>query len=113
MTDRNVIYPDGSTIFWKDFIAFIVNNDDSNIRDMGALLNRELLATDEKGEQHLIRTLSFLARSIIKLQSLGALQYDFITTAGNSSPTYIDRFHLTFFGQKILEYIDVESVSDS
>jgi hypothetical protein len=109
MTDRNIVYPNGNTIFWDDFIKFVLNDDNANITDMGVLLNRELLAISEDGGQQLTTEIAYLPRSIIKLQALGALQYDFVTTLGNSSPNFINRFHVTFFGQKLLEYIGVEN----
>jgi hypothetical protein len=112
MTDRNIIYPNGNTIFWKHFISFVLNTQEPIVRDMGLLYNRELFVKTEDGTQSKSIMLSYIPRSIIKLQSLGVLQYDFITTLGTSSPTYIDRFHITFFGQKILEYIDIEDNSD-
>lgn len=105
MTDRNIIYQDGNTIHWSDFSTFLFG---SEIKDMGQLLNRRCIAQTEGGEEIFTIAPSFIARSIIKLQSLGVLQYDFITTLGNTSPNNIDRFHITFFGQKILEYIDLD-----
>lgn len=104
MTDRNIVYPNGNTINWSDFSAFVLGID---VRDMGYLLNHALIAKTETGEEVQTIEPAFIARSLIKLQSLGALQFDFITTAGNTSPNFIDRFHITFFGQSLLEYIDL------
>lgn len=112
MTDRNIVHPNGNTIFWKDYISYVLNTQEPIARDMGSLLNRELIVKAEDGTQYKSMELSYLPRSIIKLQSLGVLQYDFITTLGTSSPTYIDRFHVTFFGQKVLEYVDIEDNSE-
>lgn len=105
MTDRNIIYQDGNTIRWSDFSTFLFGSD---IKDMGQLLNRQCIAQTNEGEEIFTIEPAFIARSIIKLQSLGVLQYDFITTLGNTSPNNIDRFHITFFGQKVLEYIDLD-----
>ena len=109
MTDRNKLYQDGNTIHWSDFSAFLFGSD---IKDMGQLLNRQCIAKTKEGEEIFTIAPSFIARSIIKLQSLGVLQYDFITTLGNTSSNNIDRFHITFFGQKVLEYIDLDEDID-
>ena len=104
MEDRNIEYGEGITIHWTDFINFISK---TNIEDMGSLLNGKWIIKDDAGEEKVIDSFSVIARSIIKLQSLGVLQSDFLTYLGTTSSTCIDRFHLTVFGQKLLEYIDI------
>lgn len=109
MVDRNIIYPEGKTIFGESFASFLGLS--SDIGSMGHLLNSALVPVTEKGERgENTISYSYIARSIIKLQSLGVLQCDFITTLGTSSINHIDRFHITFFGQKLLEYIEIEHI---
>lgn len=105
MKDRDIVYSPRNTIKWSDFSAFIFG---SPINDMSCLMNSEFVAKYDDGRE--VRTMepAFIARSIVKLQSLGVLQYDFVTTLGTISPNHIDRLHLTFFGQKLLEYIEVD-----
>ena len=105
MEDRNIVYGMRNTIRWTDFSEFVFGTD---VNDMGCLMNSEFVIKYDDGRE--VRTMdpAFIARSIVKLQSLGVLQYDFLTTLGTTSSTHIDRLHLTFFGQKLLEYIDVE-----
>lgn len=105
--DRSHFYGENNTIFWEDFIKIFHTGD--SITDMGILLNSKLAKKDEAGESNSeVIGFAFLAKSIIKMQSLGVLQCDFKTTLGTISANYIDRFHITFFGQKLLDYIDVD-----
>lgn len=105
MTDRNIIFSNRNTILWKDLLAYIHLPD--TINDMGFLLNKELEYTiQDDGTHESTIMFAYLARSIIKLQYLGVLQFDFVTTLGTTSPNFIDRLHITFFGQKLLEYIE-------
>ncbi|KPU46022.1 hypothetical protein OXPF_05020 [Oxobacter pfennigii] len=82
---------------WLDFT--ITNKLD--VPYMGILLNYE--CSNEQGATSLKWT--YMAKSILKLESLGVLQLDFMMTTGTSSPNNIERFHITLFGQKILGYI--------
>lgn len=76
---------------------------------MGILLNRKLTKRNKTGEvDSEIIDFAYLAKSIIKMQNLSVLQCDFKTTLGTLSINDIDRFHITFFGQKLLDYIDVD-----
>jgi len=106
MHDRSIVYPEGKTIFWKEFASSI--GLPQNVSYMGHLLNKSLTRINEEGE-HLgeVMDYAYVARSIMKLQSLGVLQCDIIMTLGTTSLNNIDRFHITFFGQKLLEYIDI------
>ena len=76
---------------------------------MGIFLNRKFVKKGEAGESNSeIIEFAFLAKSIIKMQSLSVLQCDVKSTLGTMSINDIDRFHITFFGQKLLDYIDVD-----
>lgn len=94
--DRNYIYGD-STIMWDDF----ADTYGLKVADMGTLLNHK--CSNERGDVTL--EWAYLIRSILKLQNLGVLQLDFVTTVGTTSPNNIDRFHISLFGQKILQYL--------
>ncbi len=95
--DRSYIF-DENTIFWQDFMeAFHVNN----VNDMTVMLNRCLV--NDKNER--VYDWAYLARSVVKLQGLGILQIDYRTMLGTNSLYNIDRFHLTLFGQKLIQYI--------
>lgn len=101
--DRNVIYGK-NTVFWKDFSAYFQL---LNVNDMGLIMNE--LGKDENGEESYKWT--YLIRSMIKLQSIGVVQLEFISSLGTISQNNIDRFNITLFGQKLLEYIEIKDVS--
>ena len=98
--DRNVIYGE-NTVFWKDFTKFFKL---INVNDMGLILN--VLGKDEEGAE--IYEWAYLIRSILKLQSKGVVELEFVSSLGTISQNNIDRFHITLFGQKLLEYINIE-----
>lgn len=98
--DRNVIYGE-NTIFWKDFTDFYKL---TNIHDMGRMLNEA--GKNEDGFE--MYDWSFLMRSLLKMQSKGVVQLEFISTTGIISQNNIDRFHITLFGQSLLEYIKLD-----
>ena len=102
--NREVYYSNGNTVLWSEFLNFLSMRESIS---MGNLLNVKVTCTSE-GNQHEedIYDFAYIAKSIIKLESLGALQSEFTPRFGTSSKNDIDRFHITFFGQKILEYID-------
>lgn len=107
--DQNRIYKHGMTVFWDDFRSFLHLGDCG--KNLGDLLNIKLILNPENGDES-SETIGFayFVKSIIKLQHLGVLQCDYITTLGTSSSNYINRFHITFFGQRLLEYINVEDI---
>jgi hypothetical protein len=74
---------------------------------MGNLLNYKLIYEDDENNETNIIDFAYIERSIIKLQSLGVLQCDFRNVPGTLSVNNIDRFPVTFFGQKLLEYINI------
>lgn len=106
MHDRSYFHGEQNTIFWSDFTKILLLGE--NALDMSILLNRKFATRDSEGNVNEgIIDFAYIAKSIIKLQNLGVLQCDFIPTAGTSSLNHIDRFHITFFGQRLLEYIDI------
>lgn len=107
MHDRSYFHGEQNTIFWNDFTKSLSLGE--NDLDMSIFLNRKFATKNPDGNfNEEIIDFAYLARSIIKLQNLSVLQCDFITTLGTTSTNHIDRFHITFFGQKLLEYIDIE-----
>lgn len=80
--------------------------------DLGSLLSLKFKARDKNGQFYgdEIDYLAHLGKSIVKLQNLSVLQCDYHTTLGTTSPSNIERFHITLFGKKLLEYIEVEAV---
>lgn len=96
--DRNVIYGE-NTIFWADFTEFY---ELINVKDMGVMLNR--LGKNEEGNE--VYDWAFLIRSLLKFQSKGVVQLEFLSSLGTISSNNIDRFHITLFGQNLLRYIE-------
>lgn len=110
MHDRSYFYGEDNTIFWSDFIKML--HLEITATDMSAFLNKRFTQKAPDGTlEEDITEFAYIARSIIKLQNLGVLQCDFITTLGTISPNNIERFHITFFGQKLLEYISLEEMN--
>jgi hypothetical protein len=97
--DRNVEFSQ-NTMFWNDFAQF--SGLSKNVTDPGILLNS--YCSDKDGSSTI--DWAYMIRSITKLQSLGVLVCEIKITMGTSSLSNIDRFHLTFFGQKIVSYLD-------
>ncbi len=48
---------------------------------------------------------AFIIRALLKMQSRGVVQLEFISSSGIISQNNIYQFHITLFGQKLLEYI--------
>lgn len=94
--DRDIII-DGKTIFWKDFS----NHYELNVNEMGymILMNGVL----ESGKETMIW--AYYVRSFIKLDRLGIIQLDYNSTLGTINSLNIDRFHITLFGEQLLNYI--------
>ena len=67
--DRSYFYGENNTIFWEDFVKIFPIRD--TITDMGIFLNRKFVKKGEAGESNSeIIEFAFLAKSIIKMQSL-------------------------------------------
>lgn len=94
--DRNLRIED-KTIFWKDFIKTF----NLEVQEMGLPLLFETI--DEKNNTSM--DWAYIIRSFIKLESLGILNFDYLTTLGTSNNLNIDRFHISIFGEILLEYI--------
>lgn len=105
--DRNVFYGEDTTIFWSDFLKEL----NFPSVDLGELLSLKFKAKDENGQFYgdEIDYLAHLGKSIVKLQNLSVLQCDYRTTLGTTSPSNVERFHLTLFGKKLLEYIEIDA----
>lgn len=106
--DRNIQFG-GNTIFWNDFAQHFGMS--RSVTDPSILLNA--YCADESGNT--IDEWAYILRSMHKLQSLGVLVCEITLTTGTSSLSNIERFHLTFFGQKILSYLkdtDVKTAVD-
>jgi len=101
LLDRNISFGN-NTIFWLDFI--LAYRLPPNINDAGLLLNTALVQRKETGD---ITTYewSYIVQSMVKLQNLGVIVCEYKMTLGISSTLNIDRFHVTFLGQKIISYV--------
>jgi len=99
--DRNIIYGE-NTIFWKDFSEFYKLQ---NVNDMGKMLN--MTGWAESGTE--VYDWAYIVRSLLKFQREGVVQLEFVSTLGVISQNNIDRFHITIFGQNLLNYIKVEA----
>lgn len=99
--DRNIIYGE-NTIFWKDFTDFF---NLIGVDDMGRMLNKA--GKDEDGSE--VYDWAFLIRALLKMQSKGVVQMEFIASTGIICQNNIDRFHITLFGQELLEHIKVDA----
>lgn len=85
------------TIFWKDFSEYY----NIKVEEMGYMILDK--GINENGEKTM--NWAFYVRSFIKLDRLGVLQLDYYSTLGTVNSLNIERFHVTLFGEKLLEYI--------
>ena len=76
----------------------------TNIHDMGRILNEA--GKNEDGFE--VYDWAFLIRALLKMQSKGVVQLEFISSNGIISQNNIDRFHVTLFGQNLLEHIKID-----
>lgn len=105
--DRSYFFGENNTIFWDDFVKIFPLGD--TITDMSIFLNKKFAQKNDQGNfEGEIIGFAYIARSMIKMQNLGVLQCDFKSTLGTMSTNDIDRIHITFFGEKLLDYIDAE-----
>ena len=88
------------TIFWKDFSKFY----NVNVGEMGYMILDK--GINENGEKTM--NWAYYVRSFIKLDRLGVLQLDYHSTLGTVNALNIERFHITLFGEKLLEYIPLK-----
>lgn len=102
--DRQIIF-DERTIFWEDFISFL------DIRNVKSKISLDIIlnSTFNSSRGDIVYDFAFMGKSFIKLQRLGVLSMDFVTTYGTSSQNNVNRFHLSLFGEKLLTYIDISA----
>ena len=93
--DRSVIYGE-NTIFWTDFS----NHYNIHIDYAGRMLNQ--IPTD--GEENKMQW-AYMMRSLLKLETLGIIELEYIPTAGTVNKNNVDRIHVTLFGQELLKYL--------
>ena len=107
--DRVVLFGEDTTIFWEDFIEPLHIKTPNH--GLEAFLSVHFQANGSNGEplDGEITYLAQLAKSIIKLQNLSVLQCEYHTTLGTISPGNIQCFHITLFGKKLLEYIELDA----
>lgn len=86
-----------NTIFWKDFAETY----NLSIPEMGLALLYE--GTNE--DNGACTNWAYLVKSFLKLEKLGIIQMDYINTPGTISSLNVERFHITLFGEKLLEYV--------
>ena len=94
--DRN-IRCENKTIFWLDFCKTF----DLETPEMGIALIYK--AKEDDGSETM--NWAYIVRSFVKLNNLGVIVSDYTTTVGTTSNLNIDRFHITLFGELILEYV--------
>lgn len=101
----NIFYYPGRTVVWNDFASVkkLKINDQSTSEEWIPNVSELMIMNFIKDEEEVI--LSQEPRSIIKLQSLGVLTVYNKMLFGASPMFNIDRFILTNYGMKILEYI--------
>lgn len=91
------------TIFWKDFSKFY----NIKVGEMGYMILDK--GINENGEKTM--SWAYYVRSFIKLDRLGVLQLDYYSTLGTVNSLNIERFHITLFGEKLLEYVPLKRKS--
>lgn len=94
--DRNIII-DNKTIFWKDFSKHY----GLNVNEMGYMILMN--GVHEDGQETMIW--AYYVRAFVKLDRLGIIQLDYSNTLGTINALNIDRFHITLFGEQLLQYI--------
>ena len=101
--DRDLLI-DGQTFFWRDFSSHY----ELNVNEMGYMILKN--GTLDNGQETMIW--AYYVRSFIKLDKLGILQLDYGSTLGTINSLNIDRFHVTLFGMKLLDYISLKRYID-
>lgn len=94
--DRNFRLED-NTIFWNDFIETY------QLKSAGLSLILLYKTTNPMGEKSM--KWAFIARAFLKLEKLGIIQMEYLSTLGTINSLNIDRFHINLFGQELLKYI--------
>ena len=103
---RSYIYYPGRTVIWSDFVGIkkLTISEETSSKEWIPNVSELMIINFRKDDEEEV-ILSQEPRSIIKLQNLGVLAvYNNILIS--ASPMFnIDRFILTNYGMKILEYI--------
>ena len=94
--DRSVIYGK-NTIFWSDFC----HHYNLHIDYAGRMLNQVPTDSEENKMQW-----GYMMRSLLKLETLGILELEYIPTVGTVNKNNVDRIHVTIFGQELLKYFN-------
>jgi len=55
---------------------------------------------------------AYYTKSFIKLERLGVIQMDYVSTIGTINSLNIDRFHITLFGELLLNIYNLRNVFD-
>jgi len=101
LRDRNMIFGK-NTVFMKDYHDYLGREFNGNYPKIDLLLSQKIVNHDTNEPYY---DLAYESRALVKLESLGVLILDSVSTLGLSSRLNVERFHLTVFGQKLLTYI--------
>lgn len=101
----NVFFYPGRTVVWNDFvrIKMMTHREEATSKESIPNISELMIMNFVKGNEEII--LSQEPRSIIKLQNLGVLTVYSKMLLGDSPIFNVDKFVLTNYGMKILEYI--------
>lgn len=96
----------GSTIMWDDFctLKFSETYQHKTVPFEGLVVINFDTNNLEVCEGNPLQY-NFLGYSLIKMQRLGIIMPEFVVTLGTTNPNNIDRFHITGFGNSLLDYI--------
>lgn len=108
--DRSVAFDENTTIFWKDFTKmYHLDHLKYDISGFMSLPCKIGTPDDQWGGRE-YPYLAYLGKSIIKMQNLSVIQCEYHTTLGTTSSSNLERFHITLFGKKMLEYIELDDI---
>lgn len=103
--ERNYHFP-RSTIMWEDFCNLKLPESFGNrTMQFEGLMLINFDATSFESTTVSPEYFNFLGYSLIKMQRLGIIMTEFITTLGTVNPSNINRFHITGFGHLLLGYV--------
>lgn len=100
MKSRSIMLDKNRTIFWGDFSNYckLPSQIPLNITMLSMCNNTQ--------KKDCYSEYIFYGKSFLKLEKAGALQLESINTMGTLNSLHIDRFHITFLGEFLLNYID-------
>lgn len=99
--DRVVIFGE-YTIFYNDFIEYCGYFKNGDHYSLDILINSKII--DSAGNKS--TDLATEARAFLKLQSIGVLTLDIVSTVGSLSLINIDKIHITEFGKELFKYLE-------